>query len=63
MREWYNRAHYPVRTLNNYEFTLQDWKIGGAVEDDRQAIIALQPAIHSQGPQKRVNLEFSNIEF
>lgn len=57
---WYHKTV----SLNNYELTLGDWKIGGAAEDDKQANpIALKPAIRSQIPQKRVNLAFPNIEF
>lgn len=57
-------ARYLLYSLKNYELTLGDWKIGGAAEDDKQAnLTALQPAIRSQVPQKRVHLEFPNIEF
>ena len=57
-------ARYLVYLLNNYELTLGDWKIGGAAEDGKHTnLIALKPAIRSQVPQKRVDLEFPNIEF
>lgn len=57
-------AYQLVYSLNNYKLTLGDWKIGGVAEDGKQAnLIALKPAIRNQVPQKRVNLEFPNIEF
>lgn len=57
-------AQYLLYSLKNYELTLGGWKIGGAAKDDKQAnLIALEPATRSQVPQKRVHLEFPDIEF
>lgn len=53
-------VQYLVYSLNNYELTFGDQKIGGATEDGKQANLI---AVRSQIPQKRVNLEFPNIEF